>query len=177
MLVDEREPSGACGPACRGRRPTTWVGGRIGTGRSDDQRGDRLGLGAHCMSRSLKLGGEMSRKAREVAKERWPIHKPVCYERRAVKMGTDYARAENRGLRLTYASHDDDTRAMQKLIDGLVEAAAAKKTLAKHSAAAVRAFVDSMDPRNPGSAAYGAAQEGFCADTELRVPRRNCCGI
>ena len=27
--------------------------------------------------------------SRECAKERWAIHKPVCYKRRAVKMGTE----------------------------------------------------------------------------------------
>ena len=55
---------------------------------------------------------------------------------------------------------DDDTKAMQKLIDGLVASLASNKNVAKHSAAAVKAFVDFQDDRRVGSAAYNAAPEG-----------------
>ena len=54
----------------------------------------------------------------------------------------------------------DDTKRMQKLIDGLVAALASNKSVAEHSAAAVKAFVDFQDDRHVGNAAYVAAQEG-----------------
>ena len=98
--------------------------------------------------------------SRECAKERWAIHKPVCRDRQAVKMGMEWARAGNNAVAFLYASLRDDTRTMQKLIDGLVAAVGEKKHVAKHSAAAVKAFVDFIDDRYGGSAAFGAAQEG-----------------
>ena len=73
-------------------------------------------------------------------------------------MGKDWARAGNRAVTFTYAALRDDTRTMQKLIDGLEAAVGEKKHVAKHSAAAVKAFVDFRDERQAGAAAYGAAQ-------------------
>ena len=61
---------------------------------------------------------------------------------------------------------------MQKLIDGLTETVGAKKALAKHSAAAVTAFVDFRDIRQNGCAsAYIAAESG--ALNALRLLHEN----
>ena len=98
--------------------------------------------------------------SRECAKDNWSQHKPVCRDRQAVKMGKDWARAENRAVTFTYAALDNDTRRMQELIDGLEEAVTANKKLTKHSAAAVKAFVNFQDPREAGNAAFGSAQGG-----------------
>ena len=49
---------------------------------------------------------------------------------------------------------------MQKSIDGLLVALASNKNVAKHSATAVKAFVDFMDDRQVGTAAFNAAFEG-----------------
>ena len=98
--------------------------------------------------------------SRECALERWAMHKPVCRERQAVKVGVEWARAGNKALSLMSAAMRDDTRTMQKLIDGLVAAVGEKKHVAKHSAAAVKAFVDFIDEREVGTAAFGAAENG-----------------
>ena len=63
-------------------------------------------------------------------------------------------------MSLQQAAQRDDTKRMQKSIDGLVAALASSKNVAKHSAAAVKAFVDFSDERQVVTAAYGAAQEG-----------------
>jgi len=88
------------------------------------------------------------------------MHKPVCRERQAVKAGVEWARAGNKSLSLTQAAFRDDTRTMKKLIDGLVAAVGEKKHVAKHSAAAVKAFVDFQDKRQVGNATYNASGVG-----------------
>ena len=85
--------------------------------------------------------------------ERWAKHKPVCRERQAVKVGVEWARAGNKSVSLISAALRDDTRKMKKLIDGLVAAVGEKKHVAKHSAAAVKAFVEFQDKRQAGGAA------------------------
>ena len=97
--------------------------------------------------------------SRECALESWPVHKAVCRERQAVRLGSEWGRAQNRAVTLAYAALDDDTRTMQKLIDGLVAALASNKNVAKHKAVAVKAFVDFEDERRHGTPAFAAAQE------------------
>ena len=75
-----------------------------------------------------------------------------------MRLGKEWARAQNRAIHLGNAALDDDTKTMQKLIDGLVAALASNKNVAKHSAAAVKAFVDCLDPRDGMSPASCAAQ-------------------
>ena len=75
-------------------------------------------------------------------------------------MGKDWGRAGNRAVTFHDAAFRDDKRTMQELIDGLTQAVAAKKSLTRHSAAAVKAFVDFTDDRQFGTAAFCAAQEG-----------------
>ena len=75
-------------------------------------------------------------------------------------MGLEWARAQNRAVQLQQAAHHDDTKTMPKLIDSLVVALASNKNLAKHSAAAVKAFADFQDDRQLVTAAYSAAEGG-----------------
>ena len=58
-------------------------------------------------------------------------------------------------------------QAMQKLIDELTAALAKNKKLKTSTPAAVKVFVDYLDPRFVGAAAYGAAQEGQLAAMKL----------
>ena len=88
------------------------------------------------------------------------MHKAVCRERQAKRMGEEWGRAEDRAMYFAYAAVNDDTRSMQQLIDGLEAALRTKKALAKHHAAAVRAFVNSIDHRITGTAAIPAAGSG-----------------
>ena len=69
-----------------------------------------------------------------------------------------YARELDRAYRFAHAAFDGDLRSMKTLAVQLSEAIARKK-FAKAAKAAVRTFVDFIDPRHPGAAVYAAAQE------------------
>ena len=71
-------------------------------------------------------------------------------------MGKEWARGKNRAVQLGDTALRDDTKAMEKSIDGLLAALASNKNVAKHKAAAVKAFVDFQDDRQVGGAGAGA---------------------
>ena len=101
-------------------------------------------------------------------KAEWKNHRPKCMHRRADKVALEYAREENRGLELSYAAYHGDVKKMKKFTDGLTAAAAVAKFTPKMAGMAMKVFVDSIDKRVIGSAAYGAAQEG--SNRALRMP-------
>ena len=94
-------------------------------------------------------------------------HKPKCRAKQAAEFGREFARRENRGYRFGNAAYCDDTATMQKLVDELTAALAKNKKLKTSTPAAVKVFVDFIDPRDIGAAAYGAAQEGQLAAVRL----------
>jgi ankyrin repeat protein len=104
----------------------------------------------------------------ECAARNWTtIHKKLCREIQAKQYGVEYAEGDNRGWCFAQAVMADNTTAMEKLVDGLTGAIATNKKLKKAAPAAVKAFVDFIDPRGVGGAAFGAAQEGSMAAMAL----------
>jgi len=87
----------------------------------------------------------------------WKKHRPECRRLQAIAFGEEYARKEDRGYRLTRFAFMGEIREMKRLIIEL-SVAVARTKFAKAVDAAMRTFLDFIDPRQIGTSAYGAAQ-------------------
>ena len=73
----------------------------------------------------------------------------------AIETAELYAATDENAVQFVDAAQDDDMLAMRSLLDALPVPIASP-----HRAAAVKAFVDFIDPQRIGTAAFGAAEEG-----------------
>merc|ERR1712091_768794 len=95
---------------------------------------------------------------RECAEKRWKQHRPECRRLQAVVFGEEYARNEDRSYRMINPAFKGDLRTVKRLQVEL-SAAVAKTKFAKAADAAMRTFLDFIDPRGHCTAAFCAAQE------------------
>ena len=95
---------------------------------------------------------------RECAEKRWKQHRPECRRLQAVAFGEEYAREQDRSYRMINAAYDGDTMTVKRLQIELSVAVAGTK-FAKAADAAMRTFLDFIDPRKECTAAYVAVQE------------------
>ena len=95
---------------------------------------------------------------RECAEKWWKKHRPDCRRLQAVAFGEEYARKDDRSYRMMNAAVHGDLRTVKRLHIEL-SVAVARTKFAKAADAAMRTFLDFMDPRYIGTAAFSAAQE------------------
>ena len=106
------------------------------------------------MLRCMACGSSIC--GRECAEKRWKQHRPECRRLQAVAFGEEYAREEDRSYRMINAALDGDLRTVKRLQVEL-SVAVARTEFAKAADAAMRTFLDFIDPREEWTAAYRAA--------------------
>ena len=92
------------------------------------------------------------------AKKLWKQHRPECRRLQAVAFGEEYARKEDRSYRMINAAFKGDLVTVKRLQIEL-SVAVARTKFAKAADAAMRTFLDFIDPRMSWTAAFCAAQE------------------
>ena len=92
------------------------------------------------------------------AQRTWKQHRPECRRLQAVAFGEEYARNEDRSYRMIHSAFRGDVRTVKRLQIEL-SVAVARTKFAKAADAAMRTFLDFIDPREEWTAAYCAAQE------------------
>ena len=97
------------------------------------------------------------------AEKWWKRHRPECRRLQAVAFGEEYAREQDRSYRMINAARHGDLLTVKRLQIEL-SVAVVRTKFAKASDAAMRTFVDFIDPRYVGTAAYSAEQENFPKD-------------
>ena len=95
---------------------------------------------------------------RECAEKRWKQHRPECRRLQAVAFGEEYAREEDRSYRMINAAHQGELRTVKRLQIEL-SVAVARTKFAKAADAAMRTFLDFIDPRKQWTAAFCAAEQ------------------
>ena len=92
----------------------------------------------------------------ECFKREWKGHRVGCRQAQARRAGEEYARTESRGYALHQAGQHGDLRKIRKLVDGFT-AVVAKTKYANEAEIAMRTFLDFIDGRFIGTAAYVAS--------------------
>ena len=90
------------------------------------------------------------------AEKWWKRHRPECRRLQAVAFGEEYARTEDRNYQMINAAHMGDVRTVKRLQIELSVAVVGTK-FAKAADAAMRTFLDFIDPRFHGTAVFESA--------------------